>query len=90
MEEARVLLQGPTPPTLAALTQKGASELTTEEVLLANALVTYLVEAHPLELARLLTRVGRGSSQLEALGDATGRPPAELERHLLRWTEERR
>ena len=90
MEEAHKVLTGGAPPRLVELVKKGASELTTEEVLLANALVTYLLEAHPGEVARMLARVGTGFSQLEALGDATGCPPAELERHLLRWMEERR
>jgi hypothetical protein len=90
MEEAHKVLTGGAPPRLVELVKKGASELTTEEVLLANALVTYLLEAHPGEVARMLARVGTGFSQLEALGDATGRTPAELERHLLRWMEERK
>jgi hypothetical protein len=90
MEEAHKVLTGAAPPRLAELVKKGASELTTEEVLLANALATYLFEVHPGEVARLLTAVGTGSPQLEALGKATGQAPAELERHLLRWMEERK
>lgn len=90
MEEAHKVLTSSTPPRLVEMAKKGASELTTEEVLLANALVTYLLEVHPGEVARLLSRVGTGFSQLEALGDATGHAPDELERHLLRWLEERK
>ena len=90
MEEAHKVLVGAAPPRLAELVKKGASELTTEEVLLANALATYLLEVHPGEVARMLSRIGTGFAQLEALGDATGRAPDELERHLVRWMEERR
>ena len=90
MEEAHKVLTSVASPSIAALAAKGANELTTEDVLLSYALVTYLLEARAEVVPRMLARVGTGFSQLEALRDATGLETAEFERHLRRWMEERR
>jgi hypothetical protein len=90
MDEAhRLLLEG-RHPSLGELVKKGASELTTEDVLAAYTLATYLLEVRPEAVAPLLGRLGRGTARLQTLQEALGRDEESFERHLTRWLAERK
>jgi hypothetical protein len=89
VDEALVLLRERRQPPLGELFKKGASQLTTEEVLLSYTLATYLLEARPEVVAGLLARLGRGYGRAQAFQEALGMDLAAFERHLLRWLTER-
>jgi len=89
LDEARKVLQAGRALPLAELSRKGASELTTEDVLFSYALTSYLLEARPELVAPLCTRVGRGVAPTQALAEALALEPAAVPARLLRWLEER-
>lgn len=89
LDEARKVMQAGHTTPLAELSRKGASELTTEDVLFAYTLASYLLEARPELVAPLCTRVGRGVSPTQALAEALALEPAAIPARLLRWMEER-
>jgi hypothetical protein len=87
-ESLRLVLEKRQPP-LAELFKKSAIELTTEDVLTSYTLATYLLEARPEVVARLLSRLGTGYSPAQGLQEALGMDLATFERHLARWLAER-
>lgn len=89
LDEARKVMQAGHTTPLPELARKGASELTTEDVLCAYALASYLLEARPELVAALCTRVGRGVPSTQALAEALALEPAAVPARLLRWMEER-
>jgi hypothetical protein len=89
MDEAlRMLREGRQPP-LGELLPKGASQLSTEDVLYAYAIATYLLEARAEVVPRMLSRIGAGYPRSQAFQEALGMDLAAFERHLLRWLGER-
>ncbi len=90
MDEAhQVLLAGHQTP-LGELFKKGASELTTEDVLLSYALATYLLEARPEVVPDLFERIGGGRARAQAFQEAVGTDLASFEKRLTRWLGERK
>jgi hypothetical protein len=89
MDEGLRMLQEKRQPALAELVRKDASELTTEEVLYSYTLATYLLEAHPDVVAKVLKRLGTGYPGIPALCEALGMDAPALERRLERWLTER-
>jgi len=89
LDEARKVMQAGHTSPLPELARKGASELTTEDVLFAYALASYLLEARPELATALCARVGRGVSSNQALAEALALEPAAVPARLLRWMEER-
>jgi hypothetical protein len=69
--------------------RKYASELTTEDVLYAYTLATYLLEAHPEVVPKMLKRLGTGYPGIPALSEALGMDVPTFERRLERWLTER-
>jgi hypothetical protein len=89
MDEALRMLQEERAPALDELVRKDASQLTTEDVLYAYALATFLLEAHHEALSKMLKRLGTGYPGIAALQEAVGMDAATLERRLERWLTER-
>jgi hypothetical protein len=87
-EALRMLLEKRTPP-LAELFKKDASALTTEDVLYSYILATYLLEAHPEVIAKMLKRLGTGYPGISAFREALEMDAATFELHLERWLKER-
>ena len=89
MDEAHQMLLQHRQPSLTGLFKKGASQLTTEDVVYAHALATYLLEARPEVLAGLCARIGRGLPSETAFKQALEMDLAAFEAHLHRWLSER-
>jgi hypothetical protein len=87
-ESLRLLLEKRQPP-LAELFKKSGIQLTTEDVLTSYTLATYLLEARPEVVAKMLARLGTGYSTVQAFQEALGMDLATFERHLSRWLKER-
>lgn len=88
-DEALRLLLEKRPPPLAELFEKDASALTTEDVLYSYTLATYLLEAHPEVIEKMLKRLGKGYPGIAAFCEALEMDAATFERHLERWLKER-
>jgi len=89
MDEALRLLIEKRQPAFGEFASKNGSQLTTEDVLYAYALATYLLEAHAAEVPPMLERIGRGFARTQAFQEAIGRPLSEFERTFERWLRER-
>lgn len=89
MDESLRLLQEKRQPPLGELFKKSALQLTTEDVLTSYTLATYLLEAHPEIVPKLLSRLGTGYSASAAFQEGLGMDLATFERHLARWLKER-
>jgi hypothetical protein len=90
MDEALRLLQDQRSPAWGEFFSKGASDLATEDVLFANALATYLLEARPAAVTGLFERIGNGTARSQAFQEAVGMDLGSFQRHLRRWLEERK
>ncbi len=90
VDEGYQLLTGGRAPPLAELFEKSAHQLTTEDVLLAYTLATYLLEAQADKTPVLLGKLGRGLPGARALSEGLGMEPEDFQRHLCRWLSERR
>jgi hypothetical protein len=90
MDEALRLLQEERAPALGELVSKGASDLTTEDVLFAYALATYLLEAQAERVPRMLEHIGNGLAKSQAFQEAVNMDIAAFQRHFRRWLEERK
>lgn len=90
MDEALRLLQDARAPALGELFSKGASDLTTEDVLFAYALATYLLEAQAAAVPRMLERIGNGYAKSQAFQEALAMDLGTFERHFRRWLQERK
>jgi hypothetical protein len=90
MDEAlRLVLEGRA-PAMGELVSKGASDLTTEEVLFSYALATYLLEAQAAVVPRMLERIGNGYAKSQAFQEALAMDLGTFQRHFKRWLEERK
>jgi len=89
MDEGLRMLQEKRQPALEELVRKDASQLTTEDVLYSYTLATYLLEAYPEVLTKMLKRLGTGYPGIPALSEALGMDVQTLERRLERWLTER-
>lgn len=89
MDETLRLYKEHRQPALAELLAKGASGLTTEDVLVAYTLATYLLEARPEGVKTLLTRYGKGYGRTQGFQEAVGMDLATFEAHFERWLSER-
>ena len=74
---------------MSELVRKDASQLTTEDVLYAYTLATYLLEGHPEVVSKVLKRLGTGYPGIPALSEALGMDVPSLERRIERWLTER-
>ena len=90
MDEALRLLQEERAPALGELFSKGASDLTTEDVLFAYALATYLLEAQAERVPLMLDRIGKGIARSQAFQEAVSLDLGAFQPHFRRWLEERR
>ncbi len=89
MDEALRLVQEKRQPPLPELFQKNATLLTTEDVLTAYTLASYLLEVHPEVVPKLLARLGTGYSASQGLQEALRMDLATFQPHLARWLSER-
>jgi hypothetical protein len=89
MDESLRLLKEKRLPAFAELAKKDAGKLTTEDVLTAYTLATYLMEVRPEAVPVLLAGVGAGKSPVQHLQEALGQDLAAFQRHLERWLAER-
>jgi hypothetical protein len=89
MDEALRLLVERRAPRLVELFPKGAGQLTTEDVLYAYALTTYLLEARPEAVGPMLEQLGKGTARAQAFQQAVGMDLDAFERHFERWLRER-
>lgn len=87
---ARTTLEGKNPPKLAFTLGRDVNTLTRGDVLVANALVAYLLEGcEPGTALRVFLKIGREDmSSAQALADELGLDPPALERRLVRWLKE--
>lgn len=89
MDEALRLFVDGRVPKLTELVTKSASQLTTEDVLYAYALTTYLLEARAEAVGTMLRRLGTGYARAQGFQEAVGMDAASFERHMERWLRER-
>lgn len=89
MDEALRLVQEKRQPPFPELFQKNALVLTTEDVLTAYTLATYLLEVRPEVVPKMLARLGTGYSAAQGLQEALGMDLATFQAHLARWLSER-
>jgi hypothetical protein len=85
LEELVRMMSGPQPPRLVYLVGKDVNAMNLPELLLANGLATYLLEARPDALRTVVSRLGAGEASLPVLEDVLGLPLPELETEVLRW-----
>ena len=90
IDEANRLLQTGKAPPLAELLEKGVNDLTTEDLLFAYLLGTYVLEAQPEKATAILVSTGLGKPSARAFEGALGMDLADFEPHLTRWLSERR
>ena len=88
-ETLRLWMEGRA-PKLPELFAKGASDLTTEDVLASYALATYLLEARAEVVAPMLERLGNGFARTQAFQEAVNMDLERFQRHFRRWLEERK
>ena len=89
-DEANRLLQTGKAPPLGELLEKGVNDLTTEDLLFAYLLGTYVLEAQPEKATAILVSTGLGKPSARAFEGALGMDLADFEPHLTRWLSERR
>ncbi len=88
LDEARIALEKRGGPALAALFQKQASDLTVDDLVYSQAVLTYLIEARGAESPLLLAALQEGRKVDLAWEQALGTPLAEVTARLPRWLTE--
>jgi len=84
---ARDLLRATPPPNLAPLLGKSVNTMDKEDLLLAHALGTWLVDGHPERASQVLARIGAGQPSVTVLEDEFALPLPEIVAQLAAWLE---
>jgi hypothetical protein len=82
---ARDLLSSTPRPNLAPLLGKNVNAMDKEDLLLAHALGTWLVDGHPDKASRVLARIGANQPSVVVLEEELGLPLPELVDQLAAW-----
>ncbi len=88
LEEARILLKEGKLPKFHSVVGRGVNRLSTEDLLLCNAVIAYFVEGRPGLLPKILKKLGRGRTAHETFLEELGLDLLQFDERLHRWLVE--
>jgi hypothetical protein len=88
LDEARLLLKEGKFPKFHSVVGRSVNRLSTEDLLLCNAVIAYFVEGRPGALSKILKKLGRGRTAHEIFLEELGLDLLQFDERLRRWLVE--